>query len=82
VLRSAVISPDPATDVRDLQAHDGQRHRPLHSQLLPSEETDDQEPVPVRNGRHRRPLRLPVIDAQEIQPRPNAHNGSPHNGSH
>jgi hypothetical protein len=81
VLRTAVVSADeqpalsalnPATAGKPAlhsAADDGGHHRPAHAEPA-AEETD----APVRNGRHRRPLRLPVIDAAEVRNLP-AHNG-------
>ena len=84
VLRSAVAAPDetPARHSHNgvtgekpaLHAvRDGRHHQPPHAEPAPG----DIPMVPVRNGRHRRPLRLPVIDAGEVHTLP-AHNGQPY----
>ncbi|MBU2671038.1 DUF4407 domain-containing protein [Actinoplanes bogorensis] len=53
VLRKSVVVP---AEIRELTAHNGRHHRPLHAELF-----DDA----THDGRHRRPPRTPVVHAEE-----------------
>ncbi|MGK5679142.1 DUF4407 domain-containing protein [Actinoplanes sp. URMC 104] len=53
VLRTSVVVPP---EIRELTAHNGRHHRPLHAELLHGAET---------TGRHRRPLRAPVVHSDD-----------------
>ncbi len=69
VLRTSVAVPP---EIRELTAHNGRHHRSLQAELLNSDENatpeakdDPEEYAAPRDGRHRRPMRTPMIVSDE-----------------
>jgi hypothetical protein len=74
VLRTAVVSGEESPALHKGNGVTGDKPA-LHA-AREDAPTDDLPAGQIRNGRHRRPLRLPVIDPEEVRTLP------PHNGHH
>ncbi|GAA2614379.1 DUF4407 domain-containing protein [Paractinoplanes durhamensis] len=73
VLRHSVVVPD---EVRKLTSHRGRHYRPVQGELLAPNTEDDDEPI--RNGRHRRSIRTPVIVDEDVRVLPAGGTGRQH----
>jgi hypothetical protein len=71
VLRTAVVAGEESPGLPKGNGVTGEKPA-LHA----AREEDPAPAEPLRNGRHRRPLRLPIVDASDVRGMP------PHNGRH